>query len=205
MIYLDYSATTKTSDEVLDSFVKASREFVGNPNSLHKLGTASHNIIEASTEQLANLLGVKKSEIIYTSGASEANNAAIKGIALKYQNRGKHIITSHYEHPTVYGPLNYLQTLGFEVDFVDSDEFGRVSLEHLKSLMRDDTILVSIGAINSEIGIIQPVEEIGSYLKNNHPKCFFHVDITQAVGKTKINLKDIDRSEERRVGKECRL
>ena len=132
------------------------------------------------------------SEIIYTSGASEANNLALKGIALKYQKRGKHIITTHYEHPTIYGPLNYLQTLGFEVEFVESDEFGRVSLEHLKTIMRDDTILVTVCAINSEIGIIQPIDEIGKFIHENYPKCFYHVDLTQAIGKIKFSLKNID-------------
>lgn len=191
MIYLDYSATTPTNNEVLDTFVKVSKSFTGNPNSLHKLGVESRELIEASTKQIADILKVNPKEIIYTSGASESNNTAIKGICLQYQNRGKHIITTNFEHSSIYGPISYLQTLGFEVDFVKTDEFGIVDLEDLKRLLRDDTILVSITAVNSEIGIIEPIEEIGKILKD-YPKCFFHSDLTQIIGKKEINLKNID-------------
>ena len=187
MIYLDYSATTPTNDEVLDTFVKVSKNFIGNPNSLHKLGTESRELIDASTKQIADILGVDSKEIIYTSGASESNNMAIKGICLQYQNRGKHIITTNFEHSSIYGPISYLQTLGFEVDFVKTDKNGLVDLENLKSLLRDDTILVSVTAVNSEIGIIEPIEEIGEILKS-YPKCFFHCDITQIVGKKEVDL-----------------
>ena len=129
MIYLDYSATTKTSKEVLDTFVKVSTDFIGNPNSLHKLGVESKKLIDASTEQIANIMGVKKDEIIYTSGASESNNTVLKGVALRYQKRGKHIITTQFEHSSIYGPISYLQTLGFEVDFVETDQDGIVKID----------------------------------------------------------------------------
>ena len=191
MIYLDYSATTPTNDEVLDTFVKVSKEFIGNPNSLHTLGRKSADLIDAATKQIADILEVKPKEIIYTSGASESNNTVIKGICLQYQNRGKHIITTNFEHSSIYGPLSYLQTLGFEVDFVKADENGVVDLDDLKHLLRDDTILVSITAVNSEIGIIEPIEEIGEILKD-YPKCFFHSDLTQIIGKKKVNLENID-------------
>ena len=191
MTYLDYSATTPTSEEVLNTFVEVSRKYIGNPNSLHKLGVEANEIIKASTKQVSNLLNIKESEIIYTSGASESNNTAIKGIALKYQNRGKHIITTEFEHSSIYGPLTYLQKQGFKVDFVKTDEFGRVDINNLKELLTDETILVSIGYINSEIGIIQPINEIGNLLKE-YPKCFFHVDMTQALGKIKIDLTNVD-------------
>lgn len=191
MIYLDYSATTPTNEEVLDTFVKVSKEFIGNPNSLHTLGVASHELIDAATKQIANILKVNPKEIIYTSGASESNNTAIKGICLQYQNRGKHIITTNFEHSSIYGPISYLQTLGFEVDFVKTDKYGVVDLEDLKKLMRDDTILVSITAVNSEIGIIEPIEEIGKIVKE-YPKCFFHSDLTQIIGKKEINLENVD-------------
>jgi len=191
MIYLDYSATTPTSDEVLDTFVKVSKNFIGNPNSLHKLGVSSRELIDASTKQIAEILGVSPKEIIYTSGASESNNMAIKGICLQYQNRGKHIITTNFEHSSIYGPISYLQTLGFDVDFVKTDKNGLVDLEDLKKLLRDDTILVSVTAVNSEIGIIEPIQEIGKILKD-YPKCFFHCDITQIVGKKEINLENVD-------------
>lgn len=191
MIYLDYSATTPTSSEVLDTFVKVSREFIGNPNSLHLEGVRSRELIDASTIQIAKLLGVKPNEIIYTSGASESNNTAIKGVCLKYQNRGKHIITTNFEHSSIYGPIGYLQSLGFEVDFVNTDQEGIVDIKHLRELLRDDTILVSITAVNSEIGISEPIEEIGKVLKD-YPKCFFHSDLTQIIGKKKIDLTNID-------------
>ena len=191
MIYLDYSATTPVNKDVLDSFVKASLEFPGNSNSLHTLGVRCNRLIESATKQIADIFKIKETEIIYTSGSSESNNLAIKGVCMKYKNRGKHIITTHYEHSSIYGPLSYLQSEGFEVDFVDSDEFGLVDLKHLESLMREDTILVSINAINSEIGILQPVEEIGKIVKKN-PKCFYHVDLTQAVSKVDINLENVD-------------
>lgn len=191
MIYLDYSATTPVNEEVLESFIKTTREYIGNPNSLHRLGTEANAIIEKATEQIANILGVKKEEIIYTSGASESNNLAIKGIALKYKNRGKHIITTMLEHSSIIGPLNYLQTEGFEVDFVNILENGQVDINHLKSLLRDDTILVSICAVDSEIGIRQPIEEIGKLLKD-YPKLFFHVDMTQCLGKDHIDLTNVD-------------
>jgi len=191
MIYLDYSATTPTNDEVLDTFVKVSKRFIGNPNSLHKLGVESRELIDASTKQIAEILNVNPKEIIYTSGASESNNMAIKGVCLQYQNRGKHIITTNFEHSSIYGPISYLQSMGFEVDFVKTDAFGIVDLDDLKSLLRDDTILVSITAVNSEIGIIEPIEEIGKILKK-YPKCFFHCDITQIIGKKEINLENVD-------------
>ena len=191
MTYLDYSATTPTSEEVLNTFVEVSRKYIGNPNSLHKLGVEANEIIKSSTKQISNLLNIKESEIIYTSGASESNNMAIKGIALKYQNRGKHIITTEFEHSSIYGPLTYLQKQGFKVDFVKTDEFGRVDINNLKELLTDETILVSVGYINSEIGIIQPINEIGNLLKE-YPKCYFHVDMTQALGKIKINLTNVD-------------
>ena len=192
MIYLDYSATTMTSREVLDSFVQSSTKYIGNPNSLHKLGVEANNLIAKATSQIANILGVKENEIIYTSGASESNNLALKGIAYKYQNRGKHIITTNFEHSSIYGPLTFLSELGFDVDFVESDDNGIVDLENLKNLIREDTILVSVGAINSEIGIKQPIDEIAKVIKECNNKTFFHVDITQAVGKIKLDLKNVD-------------
>lgn len=191
MVYLDYSATTKTSDEVLDSFVAASKKFIGNPNSLHKLGVDAKNIIDQATTQIAHLLNVKENEIIYTSGSSESNNLAIKGITEKYKNRGKHIITTPLEHSSIYGPLNYLTDKEYIVDFVKLDSNGLVDLNDLESLMSDDTILVSIGAVNSEIGLLQPIDAISRIVKK-YPKCFFHSDMTQAIGKVDISLENVD-------------
>ena len=187
MVYLDYSATTPVDKRVLETFDKASLEFIGNPNSLHKLGVKSKELIDSSTEAIKKILNLKNSEVIYTSGSSEANNLAIKGICEKYQNRGKHIITTPFEHSSIYGPLNYLSELGYEVDFVNLDLNGRVDLDDLRNKLRDDTILVSVVAVNSEIGILQPINEIKEIVKE-HPKCFFHVDATQAIGKIKLDI-----------------
>ena len=191
MIYLDYSATTPVNKEVLESFSNACLKYIGNPNSLHKLGLEANEMINKATEQIASLLNVKKNEIIYTSGSSESNNLAIKGIAFKYQNRGKHIITTSLEHSSVTAPLNYLSTLGYEIDIVKLDENGRVDLDDLKSLLRDDTILVTINSVNSETGITQPIDEIKKIVKK-YTKCYLHVDMTQSVGKQKVDLSDID-------------
>jgi len=191
MVYLDYSATTPVNKEVLDSFNKANLTFIGNSNSLHTLGINANKLVNSATKQIADILNVKNNEIIYTSGASESNNLAIKGICLKYQNRGKHIITTNFEHSSVSGPISYLESLGFEISYINHNEFGLIDLEHLKKLLRDDTILVSINAVNSEIGLRQPIEEVGNILKN-YPKCFYHVDLTQMIGKEKVDLTNID-------------
>ena len=191
MIYLDYSATTKTNNEVLDTFIKCSKEFIGNPNSLHALGVKSKNMVDSATKQIANLLNVKENEIIYTSGASESNNLALKGICEKYKNRGKHIITTPLEHSSIYGPIDYLKDNGYSVDYVKLDSNGQVDLDDLKNLIREDTILVSICAVNSEIGILQPLEEISKIVKM-YPKCFLHSDMTQAIGKITVDISNID-------------
>ena len=191
MIYLDYSATTPVADEVIETYARVCREYIGNPNSLHKLGVEANQLIDASTKQIASILDVKPSEVIYTSGASESNNAAIKGICLKYQNRGKHIITTELEHSSVIAPIQYLVGLGFDVDFVPLDENGIVDLEELEKLIRDDTILVSIASVNSEVGVAQPIDEIAKIVKK-HPKCYFHSDVTQSIGKQKIDFTNID-------------
>ena len=191
MVYLDYSATTPVNDEVLDSFVKTTKQYIGNPNSLHNLGVDANHLINCATDQIKSILNVNDFEVIYTSGASEANNLALKGVALRYSNRGKHIITTHLEHSSVNSPIEYLKNNGFEVSFVKLDSDGVIDLEDLKSIIRDDTILVSISAVNSEVGIRQPIEEIGKIL-SNYPKCYFHVDMTQAIGKIKIDLHDVD-------------
>lgn len=191
MVYLDYSATTPVNDEVLESFCKATKSFIGNANSLHKLGMESKKMIDAATKQIATLLEVKESELIYTSGSSEANNLAIKGICARYHNRGKHIITTELEHSSILEPLEYLKTLGFEVSYVKLTKDGVVDLENLKSLMRDDTILVTIASVSSELGIMQPIGEISKIVKQ-YPKCFFHSDMTQSIGKIKVPLSYVD-------------
>ena len=191
MIYLDYSATTPVDKRVLETYNKVCLDYPGNSNSLHSLGVKSKELEEYVTDKIARILKIKPTEIIYTSSSSESNNTAIKGICLKYKNRGKHIITTSLEHSSVIAPLNYLTKQAFEVDFVNLKDDGTVDLEHLKSLMRDDTVLVSISYVDSELGIVQPINEISKIVKTN-PKTFFHVDCTQAIGKINVDLSNID-------------
>lgn len=191
MIYLDYSATTPVNDSVLDTYVKVTKNYIGNPNSLHKLGLESSKLINDATRQIKKILDIEEKEIIYTGGASEANNLAIFGVCRKYKNRGKHIITTRLEHSSVSECFNELEKEGFRVSYVEIDSDGRVKLDDLKSLICDDTILVSICAVNSEIGLMQDLDGIGNLLKK-YPKVIFHSDITQAIGKVKLNLWNVD-------------
>ncbi|MDD5888024.1 MAG: cysteine desulfurase family protein [bacterium] len=191
MVYLDYSATTPVNEEVLDTYVKVVNKYIGNPNSLHKLGIEAKNLIDASTAQIKDILKAQNMEVIYTSGASEANNLAVKGIALKYQNRGKHIITTELEHSSVLEPIKYLESLGFEISYVKLDSNGLVDLDDLKRLMRNDTILVSIACVNSEVGVIQSLAEISKIVRE-YPKCYLHSDITQCIGKIEVDLSLLD-------------
>jgi cysteine desulfurase len=190
MIYLDYSATTKMRKEVLETFIKVNEEYFANPNSLHKIGVEAKRLIDASTKQIADILKVKPEEIIYTSCASESNNLAIKGVALRNIKKGKHIITTNLEHSSIYGPIEYLEKQGFIIDYVKTNN-GLVDINDLKNKLREDTILVSIGAVNSETGVKQNIEELALFLKQN-TKCYFHVDATQSIGKVKIDFKNVD-------------
>lgn len=192
MIYLDYSATTPISLDVLDSYDKASKEFIGNPNSLHGLGVKSKELVSSATKQIGELLGVNESEIIYTSGATESNNLALIGTAFAHQKRGKHIVVSKLEHPSIYAICDYLKNFGFEISRVENNEDGLVDFEDLKSKIRPDTILVSICAVNSELGIREPLKMIRQIIKKENPDTIFHSDMTQALGKIGVNVKDVD-------------
>ncbi|HEX3078536.1 MAG TPA: cysteine desulfurase family protein [Lachnospiraceae bacterium] len=191
MIYLDYAANTPVAEEVLDCFVKANRDYYGNPNSTHKLGVSAKEQMDSVTADIAQLLKVKQAEVIYTSGSSESNNLAIKGVAFTYRQKGKHIISTCLEHSSVSGALTSLQNQGYEIDLVDILPNGQVDIEHLSQLIRNDTILVSVSYVDSELGVIQPIKEIASLLENR-PNCLLHVDATQAVGKIPIELDGID-------------
>lgn len=191
MIYLDYSATTPVNKEVLDTFIKVTEQFIGNPNSLHKLGLDSKKLIDASTKQIADILGVKEKEIIYTSGATEANNTALIGVTSKYKNRGNHIITTKFEHSSISEVLKCLETENFKISYVKLNDNGQVDLDDLEKLINSDTILVSICSINSETGIRQNLKKIGGLLKK-YPKVIFHSDITQSIGKEKLDLSLVD-------------
>lgn len=191
MVYLDYAATTPVDREVLNTFNKVCLEYPGNSNSLHKLGVEAKELEDYATGKIKELLQLDNHEVIYTSGASEANNHVIKGICSKYKTRGKHIITTFLEHSSVLSTINYLTNQGFVVDYVKLLDDGRVDLEHLKRLIGNDTILVSICAVDSELGIVQPISLI-SQIVREYPKCFFHVDCTQALGKIPLDFHLMD-------------
>lgn len=192
MIYLDYSATTPVDSSVMDSFVKCSMEYPGNANSLHYLGMQSKKVMDRSSELVAEYFKVRKEEIIFTSSASEANNMALKGVLESYKNRGKRIVTTKLEHSSILEACKYLESVGYVVDYVDVREDGKVYWDDLVQLIRDDTVLISIQHVNSEIGIVQDVDHLGRLLKEQYPKVFFHVDGTQSVGKIPVNLEYID-------------
>lgn len=191
MIYLDNSATTMVDDRVLETFNKACKNYPGNSNSLHSLGIKSKELEDYATEKISNLLGVKPSEIIYTSGASESNNTVLKGVASKYKNRGNHIITTYLEHSSVLETCKYLENKGFIIDYVKIKDNGLIDIDDLERLLTDNTILVSVAYVDSELGIRQDIDTISKIVKK-HPKCYFHVDATQAIGKIKVDPTSID-------------
>lgn len=191
MIYLDNSATTMVDDRVLETFNKVCKNYPGNSNSLHSLGIKSKELEDYATEKISNLLGVKPSEIIYTSGASESNNTVLKGVASKYKNRGNHIITTPLEHSSILETCKYLESKGFIIDYVKIKDNGLIDIEDLERLLTDNTILVSVAYVDSELGIRQDIDTIGKIVKK-YPKCYFHVDATQAIGKIKVDPTSID-------------
>jgi cysteine desulfurase len=191
MIYLDYSATTPVSDHVIASDRDFHKQSFANPNSIHRLGIEALKGIEETTLEIQEVLGCKNHEVTYTSGATESNNMALKGIAFQNKSLGNHIITSPFEHGSIVTTLNYLSKQGFEIDVVGVDEDGRVDIEDLKSLLTDQTILISIGLVNSELGIVQDLEAIKKTIEA-YPQIIFHSDMTQAIGKVKLNYELAD-------------
>ena len=191
-IYLDYAATTPINEEVLDSYYKLLKENYGNSDSIHELGTKAATYLKKARTQIANLLGCKENEIIFTSGSTESNNTAIKGVAFAYINRGKHIITTKIEHPSVLDSCKQLEELfGFEITYLDVYEGGKIDLNQLKDSLRKDTILVSIMAVNNEMGSIQDVKSISKIIKENST-ALYHIDATQAMCKEKLDYNVAD-------------
>ena len=182
MIYFDNSATTKPYPEALETYMQVTSKIVGNPSSLHRLGDQATRILDASRQQIADLIGKKTDEIFFTSGGTEGDNWVIKGVAFEKAQFGKHIIVSTIEHPAVKESALWLKNQGFEIDFAPVDEKGFVDVEALADLIRPDTTLVSIMAVNNEIGSIQPIEAI-SELLTDKPTISFHVDAVQALAK----------------------
>ena len=192
MIYFDNAATTRVNLEVLKTFNDLHGKFFANSASTHKLGKEVYRLEEMARSQIASLLKCEAGEVLFTSGATESNNLAIKGIAFKYQNRGKHIITTKVEHPSVLNAFKSLEEdFGFNVTYLNVNNEGVISLEELSNSIRNDTILVSIMSVNNEVGSINPIEEVGKMLKK-YPKIIFHSDATQSIGKINIDYKDVD-------------
>lgn len=186
MIYFDNAATTRPYDEVLRTYQEVATKIFGNPSSLHNLGSNATRILEASRKQVANLLGVAPSEIFFTSGGTESDNWALKGTAFEKEQYGKHIIVSAIEHPAVKESAKWLSEHGFAVDYAPVDSRGFVDVEALAKLIKSETILVSVMAVNNEIGSIQPISEISELLADK-PTITFHVDAVQAIGKIPVS------------------
>ncbi len=192
MIYLDYVSTTPLSEEIDKTYQDILHKYFANSESLHDLGREVSVLVEKSRHQIATLFHVLDNEIIFTSGASESNNIALKSVAWALREKGRHIITSAYEHSSTDGAAHQLaEVFGFDVTYLSPNESGVITLDAVKNALRPDTILVSLMHVNNEIGSINPVEEIGEYLKK-HSQAVFHVDAVQALGKLPINTENID-------------
>jgi cysteine desulfurase len=188
LIYFDNSATTKIAPEALNTMTQVMQTYYANPSSLHKLGNESAKLLNSARKQVADLLGADSSEIFFTSGGTESNNWAIKGTAMeKEKYHGKHIIVSSVEHPSVKNTMAYLEKNGFEVTYLPADKEGKVHVEDVAAAIKDETILVSVMAVNNEIGAIQPIAAIGDLLEK-YPTIHFHVDGVQSVGTFKKPL-----------------
>lgn len=191
MIYLDYAANTPVDEKVLDAFIEATKKYSANPNSNHYLGKLAKEKIDESSKNIANYFNTSKESVIYTSGSSESNNLVIKGIAEIRKKYGNKIIISSLEHSSIIAPCNYLTSLGFDISVIPLARNGKVDLDYLKKEMDDNTILVSVSSVDSELGIVEPINEIASIVKK-YPNCVFHTDATQAIGKVNIDFSSVD-------------
>ena len=191
IIYLDNAATSKVDPEVLNSYNQITLKYFANPSSIHSLGQEASRLLDKSREQILSVLKLTHHVLILTSSATEANNLAIKGYCFANSNRGKHIITSATEHPSVLNTVLEMQDFGFEVTVLPVNKQGQIEVNSLKAAIREDTILVSLMMVNNEIGAINPIKEVGEYLKK-FPKIAFHVDMVQAIGKIPLNFENID-------------
>jgi len=189
MIYLDYNATTPLDKRVLDKMLPYLKDIYSNPSSVYRFAQAAKKGVEDARAQVARLLNASVDEIVFTSGGTESDNMAIKGVVLQYQDKGKHIITSKIEHHAVLHTCQFLEKRGFKVTYLEVDDQGLINLEQLKQSIKDDTILVSIMQANNEVGVIQPIKEIAKICRERG--VLFHTDAVQAVGKIKVDVKDL--------------
>ena len=185
-IYFDNSATTRVSDRVMRIVEKTMREDYGNPSAKHRMGVNAERYVRDAAEKIAKTMKVSAKEILFTSGGTESDNLALIGCALARERRGKHLITSAIEHPAVYEPLTFLESLGFEITVLPVDGRGHISVEALKAAIRPDTTVVSVMYVNNEMGGTEPVEEIARAVHETNPDTYFHVDAIQAYGKYRI-------------------
>ncbi len=190
IVYMDNAATTPVKKEVLEEMIPYFSKNFGNPSSIYKVGRESKDVIRKAREKVANVFGANPNEIYFTSGGSEADNWAIKGVAFANKERGNHIITSKIEHHAVLHACEYLEKNGFKVTYLDVDENGLVDIEQLKKSITDETILISIMFANNEVGTIEPIKEIGNIAKEND--IYFHSDAVQAVGNVNIDVKELN-------------
>ncbi|UNK21225.1 cysteine desulfurase [Paenibacillus sp. N3/727] len=190
MLYWDHAATTPPYKEVVETMAEIMNQYYGNPSALHQAGEDAAKLLKRAREVCAGTLNVKSSEIVFTSGATEGNNIAIKGVAMHYRSRGQHIITTKTEHPSVYECCRQLESLGWEITYVPVDEYGVVDPLQVASVIRKDTVLVSIMHVNNETGAVQPLDEIGKLVKEKNSRTLFHVDGVQGFGKLSVSLKD---------------
>lgn len=189
MIYMDYNATTPIDERVLDSMLPYLREEFGNPSSIYSLAQRARKAVEEAREKLAKLLNCDPKEIIFTSGGTESDNFALKGIAYANQDKGKHIITSQIEHHAVLNTCKFLEKQGFQITYLPVDRYGVVDLEALERSITPQTILISIMFANNEVGTIQPIKEIARIARKYG--VYFHTDAVQAVGKIPIDVKEL--------------
>jgi len=189
-IYLDYNATTPIDKEVVQAMQPYLADYFGNPSSSHSFGIETKKAVENARKQVATLINCKPHEIIFTSGGSESNNYAIKGIAYAYENRGNHIITSSIEHPAVVEVCKYLERKGFNISYIPVDEHGMIDLEKLKKTITKQTILVTVMHANNEIGTIQPIAEIAKIAQKHN--IYFHTDAAQSTGKYPVDVKETE-------------
>lgn len=189
-VYMDYAATTYTKPEVLEDMIPYFTEFYGNPSSIYSISRETKKAIDKARNRIAKAINADPAEIYFTGGGSEADNWAIKGIALANKNKGNHIITTKIEHHAVLHTCEYLEKQGFEVTYLDVDEEGLIRLEELKNAIKPSTILVTIMTANNEIGTVQPIKEIGAICKER--KVFFHTDAVQAIGHIEMDVKNMD-------------
>ena len=185
-IYLDNSATTRCSEAVREIVVKTMTGDYGNPSSMHTLGVEAEQYVKEASAAIAKTLRCQEKEIVFTSGGTESNNLAIQGSAMANKRRGKHLITTGVEHPSVKNAMRFLEEQGFEVTWLPVNEYGEISTEDLKAALREDTVLVSMMMVNNEIGALEPVEAAGKLIHEKCPQTLFHVDAIQAYGKFKI-------------------